>query len=362
MARPDLRSLSRQVFNLAIVLRQNAAQSRLLHLTSQRIRLLAETRWPGANRNIAIVIEQKNRVSPTTVRDNSDVARHISEVVSKRLDRLSKAKDFDAASDPVEALHDLRVASRRLRAFVDLFEPLAEPKIGRRAKKHLRRITRAVRTVRDWDVQLGILRDRLKNAAGEVEQIALEDLLVVIAKYRARELKIARRRLGKLDTGDIALSLNAILGVAVTGLPHVDDSGARHLGPLIEPFLQPQPHELRKLIDKPRALHDFRIQLKKLRYTLELMEPALGESYHRLYAPVEEMQDLLGKHQDLVVFDNVISRRRRQLEKQGRFTLAHCLWVLGKKAEDERQGVLDDIKSQSFDIETWRQSLRQQLT
>src|SRR4051812_41121862 len=58
-----------------------------------------------------------------THREAPSLSDHLAKIVHKRLSQLEEVKHFETAEDPVEAVHDLRVASRRLRAFVDVFEP-----------------------------------------------------------------------------------------------------------------------------------------------------------------------------------------------------------------------------------------------
>jgi len=369
MARLDIGSLTRQFVETARVLRKTAGKRGLLVSAGDRIRTLSQRRAPStAIQTAAPAVEHSDAPAvehpdAPTLRGNNDVQDHIAEIVQKRLHRLTEVRNFESAADPVEALHDLRVASRRLRAFVDVFEPLVDPEFGKRARKHLRHITRAVRLARDWDVQMGMVRQRIARTESEVEHIALEDLLAMIAKRRQRELKAARRRLRKLDMGEVNLSLCALLGMTMSALPRASDGGSRYLWQLVKPFALPHaPSVEKRQADDPRALHDFRIQMKKLRYALELIEPALGGSFKRLYAPVEDLQDLLGKHQDLVVLEKLVNRRRHKLEKQKRHALAHALWGFGKKVESERQEILAQHRARSFDLESWRQSLHQQLS
>jgi len=363
MARLDIRSLTRQFVETAKELRKTAGNRGLLVSAGDRIRALSQRRGSSvAIRKVEPVVEH-HAVQASPLHGNNDVQEHIADIVQKRLHRLTEVRNFESAADPVEALHDLRVASRRLRAFVDVFEPLVDPETGKRAKKHLRHITRAVRLARDWDVQMAMVRHRMAHTESEIEQIALEDLLAMIAKRRQRELKVARRRLRKLDMGDVNLTLCALLGMTMSALPRASDGGSRYLWQLVKPFALPQASSVEKpQSDNPRALHDFRIQMKKLRYALELIEPALGSSFQRLYAPVEDLQDLLGKHQDLVVLEKLVHRRRNKLDKQKRHALAHALWGFGKKIESERQEILAQHRARTFDLEAWRRSLRQQLS
>jgi hypothetical protein len=64
----------------------------------------------------------------------------------------------------VEAVHDMRVASRRLRAALDAVEPVSKPKAFRRLYRAVKELTAVLGDVRDVDVLLAGLRARLERA------------------------------------------------------------------------------------------------------------------------------------------------------------------------------------------------------
>src|SRR5437879_5070487 len=86
----------------------------------------------------------------------ADAARRVLTV------RLEAVRDYlplalhEPDKDP-EYVHQLRVATRRARAALDIFAPCLPPKVHKAAKKRLRRIRRAAGAARDWDVFLATL-------------------------------------------------------------------------------------------------------------------------------------------------------------------------------------------------------------
>src|SRR5690606_5306825 len=103
----------------------------------------------------------------------------------------------------VEAVHDLRVASRRLRGFGVTFEAWLPAKTRRRLEKRLKRGTRGAGPLRDLDVQLELLKARRVAASVELEQAALEHLLEQLEARRERCLRRAERRLDAVALGSI---------------------------------------------------------------------------------------------------------------------------------------------------------------
>lgn len=111
--------------------------------------------------------------------------------------------------DDVERVHDMRVATRRLRAAMEIFEPAFPPKRHRKALKRVKRLADALGRRRDLDVEIELL----ESVAGEVAGEDLRKLGSLIEELRAgqakanealgpfvsaKRLKKLRRRLGKL--------------------------------------------------------------------------------------------------------------------------------------------------------------------
>ncbi len=111
--------------------------------------------------------------------------------------------------EDVEPLHDMRVATRRLRAALEVFAPCFPRKRHRKALKRVKALADALGERRDRDVSIESLERFAENApAGDCEAIA--ELIgglrreqrrtnEALAPYLAPEkLKKLRRRLGKL--------------------------------------------------------------------------------------------------------------------------------------------------------------------
>jgi CHAD domain-containing protein len=109
----------------------------------------------------------------------------------------------------VERVHDMRVATRRLRAALEIFEPCFPRKRHRKALKKVKALADALGERRDADVEIALL-EGLVDEAAEVDRGALRDLIgelrmrqaeanESLAPYVApKRLKKLRRRLKKL--------------------------------------------------------------------------------------------------------------------------------------------------------------------
>ena len=112
----------------------------------------------------------------------------------------------------IENLHDMRVATRRLRAALEVFAPCFPSKRHRRALKRVKALADALGERRDRDVAIEFLErfaddapasDRpavtaLAERLREEQRQANEDLVPCVDPKR---LKKRRRRLGKLAKG-----------------------------------------------------------------------------------------------------------------------------------------------------------------
>jgi len=102
----------------------------------------------------------------------------------------------------VERVHDMRVATRRLRAALEIFEPCFPGKRHRRALKKVKALADALGERRDIDVEIELL-ERLAGEAAEADRAALRGLIEERRSRRRRaneELAphVAAKRLRKL--------------------------------------------------------------------------------------------------------------------------------------------------------------------
>ena len=71
-----------------------------------------------------------------------------------RLQNVAKEIDGVRKPDDIERIHDMRVATRRMRSALALFEKCLPGKKAKAWNKQMRRVTRALGAARDADVQM----------------------------------------------------------------------------------------------------------------------------------------------------------------------------------------------------------------
>lgn len=252
----------------------------------------------------------------------------------------------------IEYIHRMRVASRRLRAALPLFEPCFPKKQYRLWATEIKKVTRALGEARDVDVQIDFLRSygkKLKRRGATTRGTArsarsADAMLREIGKFVTRMAKkrvgLQKKVLGALSgleesgvTGDMRGVLAGIAeerrrirkSVYATGIPAV---AADRIATGLDAFLIYEPY-----LSDPDAIlehHAMRIAAKKLRYTMEVYGPlyrlGLGKSLRR----VKKVQEILGDIHDCDVWIDLLTgmivkqRSRSQIgveNQQDRHTL-----------------------------------------
>lgn len=126
--------------------------------------------------------------------------RAAARVIEVRAAEVFEHSDGVLDLDDVESLHDIRVATRRLRAALEVFEACLPPKRWRKTLKRVKALADALGERRDRDVQIEFLEGL---DAGEDDRERLAALIEELRKEQRRaneELApfVASKRLGKL--------------------------------------------------------------------------------------------------------------------------------------------------------------------
>jgi CHAD domain-containing protein len=218
--------------------------------------------------------------------------------------------------EDIEALHDMRVATRRMRAAFRVFGTYYEPKAVKPYRKGLKRTGRALGAVRDLDVFRAEVQTYLKGLPAS-EQGSLDELLRVLEGRR----DAARERMNAYLDGKryqcFVEEFGAFVETEAMGSLPVDLKGgaprpyrARHVAPvtIYQRLAAVRAYdEWVSIPDPPLArLHALRIACKRLRYTLEFFREILGPDTKALIKEVVVMQDHLGALQDAVVASDIL--------------------------------------------------------
>ncbi|TMA29042.1 MAG: CHAD domain-containing protein [Deltaproteobacteria bacterium] len=196
--------------------------------------------------------------------------------------RLGDVRKYEQAllrGLPAEPIHDMRVASRRLRAALDVFGL-------RNLEPGVKELQDALGAVRDLQLQVAWFARRSRALAAR-----RRDLLPSAAAAFRRTLDVWRSRTAQ---GIV----EATLELAARGR-----FGGPRMRRIVRKRLGMVARRMRAVEQNPDALtaHRLRIAVKKLRYCAELAGPALPKQSKKLLGQLVPLQEMLGDLHDMDV-------------------------------------------------------------
>ena len=227
-------------------------------------------------------------------------------LIRQRLSALSRALPGARAGD-VPAIHQARVATRRLREALPL---VARGSAGRKLARTVRRLTRALGPVRELDVALLTLEELVR--APDVPRAGVQSLQQVIRQERTRMHRDMARTIDRcrLDKLTDKLLTHAKKRDKMAVRPRLADPkqlrDARQRAARRADRLRAS-IENAAAIYLPDRLHEVRIAVKKLRYVMEIVRELSRSRATVRIMTLKRAQDLLGRIHDLEV---LIARTR----------------------------------------------------
>ncbi len=240
--------------------------------------------------------------------------------------RFEEMRSFrDAALDwsDIEGVHDMRVASRRLRSALRDFKPYLRERKFRRLNKALKTIADALGAVRDQDVAIVALEKLAADAPPEVsagiEQFADERRLKRDSARSELEQAITPEALAKLEREFDSALENGLKVSRKRKTVGVDRKPAERLScrDAGRDVITERVRELQDLSaslyrpHKIRPLHEMRIAAKRLRYAIELFAPCWNEPLASSAKEIAKMQTSLGELHDCDVWIAEIGKMLR---------------------------------------------------
>jgi CHAD domain-containing protein len=256
------------------------------------------------------------------------------QALEARLGRLLELGGIEGWQGEPGLLHQMRVASRRVRAVLDLVDPDVYPGF-RRQERRLRRLTKALGGTRELDVHLAILEGVKAKESDPVRGAFVEHVQEGIGRRRGRQGKPLQEKLEALAIGDLAGLLEHAVLPAVCDASEQSRGAWRCLEIPVRGLQDALPPLL--LHEDMEAMHAFRIQVKQLRYTLEILEPAFPAPLEDWLGRLKDVQGALGEHHDLALLEALLWEEQARLMEGGRNILSTAaLDIVGVVAEERR--------------------------
>jgi CHAD domain-containing protein len=207
--------------------------------------------------------------------DNAD-ALGLSKLVKEHLRDLSTVLGNVLATGDPDAVHDLRVVTRRLQQVLSALAPSPRPKRVLRLRKTLRRARRALGAWRNYDVILGTVAQRRKATRSPHKRAAWALVREHLEKRRLGEMIRARRRLLDKDLSGFADRLETVITDLLSQTQPRDVE--RSVLARVEAAWRDWQAALSRAEQSAEVttVHGLRIATKRLRYRVELAR-ALGD-------------------------------------------------------------------------------------
>lgn len=268
---------------------------------------------------------------PLKAASGDSPVQHVRVALDTRLRALLRHDPGARTGADIEDVHQMRVSVRRMRAALAAARPLLDRQWSNELRTELGWLGRSLGPVRDLDVMLPRLRD-LAGDLPAAERAAAERL---IATLDTEYSEARREMLFALGAPRYTALLERLADAVRLPLPTPTATAA---GPELVELVRGEFKSLRKAVGKAGedppdvVLHALRIKCKRLRYTGELAEPALGKPVRKLLAATTGLQEVLGDHQDACVTQD---RIRELVAGLGDAPDAEVVFVAGRLVERE---------------------------
>ena len=239
-------------------------------------------------------------VAPAAVKPDSPARDVVRSVLAESVAALLHHDPLIRTSGDPEAVHQARVASRKLRSHLRTFGPLLEPEWTDPLRTELGWLELGLGGVRDREVLLERLRARAETlppndsrSAGSLLQILEKDIEDLRKKLiseldSARYIDLLERLVAAAHS---PATLPEAYQPASTALPLLATGPWRRLRSAVRQLPEPPADP---------ELHRIRILAKRARYAAEAVEPVAGAGAAAFARAAAKLQTILGEHQDSV--------------------------------------------------------------
>jgi CHAD domain-containing protein len=276
--------------------------------------------------------------SPDAPSHEASIEEHVRYTLLQQLQILKRCDPVVRLVGEAEAVHQIRVAARRMRTILLAVRIIARADWVEPLISGLKWLSEIFARARDLDVQMNYFRREAQELRAH-ERRPLERFL--------HHLRAERERTQRTLMDEIKSA--RYLGFISKLLQEADVPAVWKSDQTLTDVAARQYRKLRKTVKRLRdspsdnALHRVRIKTKRARYTAELAAACRRKSIARFIKAAAQFQDLLGRHQDAVLAEQYVrSFLKHQTGKQAAFTAG----LLVARAKRRRQEIRDEFWSQ----------------
>jgi CHAD domain-containing protein len=228
------------------------------------------------------------------------------------------------ATKDVEAVHEMRVAVRRIRSTLRTFRPLFDRARSEWLRTELGWLADVLGAVRDTDVMFARLDDAIANepAASIIGPVANRIRHQLLATARSAHAELAAALTGvrfrRLSEALAAFIRSRVRPVSAAELRRLAGRQLRQADRLLDAARH-------SAVDRNEALHEARRACKRARYAIEVLIPIDDEAARTLAKRISDLQEVLGIHQDAVVTANLLRAYAARASSDGENAFSYGL-------------------------------------
>ncbi|HBR48777.1 MAG TPA: hypothetical protein DEA71_01720 [Nitrospira sp.] len=262
---------------------------------------------------------------PAQPEPEAPVIEHLKHALAEHVWWLMAHDPGTRLGTQIESLHQMRVATRRLRAVLRTARPILLPAWVMLLQQELTWLSKLLGPARDLDVQIAYFTDE----SGRLSQRDRPLLAQFLAHLRTQRVAVQQVVLSELTSARYLELIRRLQQAAQA--PSVVESPID-----IRRLAEGEFRKLRKAVRRLRpspsdvALHKIRIKTKRARYAAELARSSVGKPAIRFMKAARAVQDLLGQHQDAIQAERYL----RQFVKYS--TSVRAGFLAGGMAERQR--------------------------
>jgi CHAD domain-containing protein len=226
--------------------------------------------------------------------------------LTEQVGRLVKNDPLVRADRP-DAVHQMRVACRRMRSALATYRPLLDRTVTDPIRDELRWLGAVLGEARDVEVVRDHLRAEIDREPADLVLGPVQRRLVETMSTRYRSAHDAA--LAELDGARYFALLDRL--DALVAAPPLTDEASADARAVLPPLVAKAYRRVRRAVRdadratspqaREHALHEVRKAAKRARYAGESVSPVFGADAERFAEAMEQIQEVLGVQQDSVV-------------------------------------------------------------
>ncbi|OHB66946.1 MAG: hypothetical protein A2V70_08620 [Planctomycetes bacterium RBG_13_63_9] len=289
----------------------------------------------------------------------------------KQAKQLARQLDGIRAAEDIEFVHRARVASRRLRAAMEMFRDCFDARQLKPWRKQIRRVTAELGNARDKDVQVKFLYGILESLDQKAAYPGIVRLLTSLERKRERLQANVVNAVDRLRASGVPAQIQTVAKEIIAGAK-AEEPGEP--SPFV--FRQTGQQILDRLgetlayqdcLDDPNDMkrhHAMRIAAKRLRYTVEISKDVYDGRLDETVTVVRKLQSYLGEVHDCDVWLDDLERfakkqRQRIVKRFGHArpfaSLETGMTYLRQQRGERRRQVFQEF------VEYWQELNRRQF-